>query len=188
MDWFNITFSGIVAVSTVFYVILTSKLVSETRKNRELQTTPVLSVYIEVGEADIAYKYIVFENIGYGVAKNVNFFVIQDSTYHDNMYDRLEEKGIFQNGLSYFYPKQKFKYFLSHTPSIPDEHKNGSIEIEIKYENIFGTEKSERFCIKLNEYYGKTQQSPPNSYLGRISFALKEINETLKLSKDNRGC
>jgi hypothetical protein len=36
----TLLFSGVVAVSTFFYAILTWKLVSETRKMREAQTEP----------------------------------------------------------------------------------------------------------------------------------------------------
>jgi hypothetical protein len=176
----QIVFSGLVTLSTIVYAFLTAKLVSETRKSRELQTTPVISIYLEDGEADITFQYIVFENIGYGVAKDVNFKILRDFDFYSHEYDRMDGKGIFVNGLSYFYPKQKFKYLLAHLPSIPVEKRNESLEIEVDYKDIFGKKVSSIFCIKLNEYYGTSQLTPPNSYVGRISYELQEIRRILK--------
>jgi hypothetical protein len=42
----TLLFSGVVAVSTFFYAILTWQLVSETRKTREAQTEPKIEVRI----------------------------------------------------------------------------------------------------------------------------------------------
>jgi len=176
----QIIFSGLVTLSTIVYAFLTAKLVSETKKSRKLQTTPVPSIYLEDGEVDITFQYIIFENIGYGVAKNVTFNILKDFDFYRCDYDRIGEKGIFVNGLSYFYPKQKFRYLLAHLPSIPEEKRNESLEIEVNYEDIFGKRVSNIFCIKLNEYYGTTQLTPPNSYIGRISYELQEIKKILK--------
>jgi hypothetical protein len=42
----TLLFSGVVAVSTLIYAILTWQLVSETRKTREAQTEPKIEVRI----------------------------------------------------------------------------------------------------------------------------------------------
>ena len=47
-----IAFSGVVAVSTVVYAVLTWRLVSETRSLRKAQTDPQLSVSVQSDRGD----------------------------------------------------------------------------------------------------------------------------------------
>lgn len=178
----QLIFAGVVALSTVVYAILTLILVSESRKTRKLQMAPNISIYLEEGEADITFLYIVFENIGFGVAKNVSFIILKDLDFYSNDYYQIKSKGIVDKGLKYFYPNQKFRYLLSHRPSIPEENRNDSLDIEVKYENILGKSESRFFKISLNEFDGTSQLTPPVTYIGRISYELIEMR---KLLKDN---
>jgi len=50
----SLIFSALVAVSTMVYAVLTWKLVSETKKMREAQTEPKISVSIQPREEWIA--------------------------------------------------------------------------------------------------------------------------------------
>jgi len=47
---FSVLFSGLVALATVVYVVLTWKLVSETKKMRKVQTEPKICVFIQPRE------------------------------------------------------------------------------------------------------------------------------------------
>lgn len=176
----QIVFSGTVAVSTIFYVILTAKLVKETRKTREMQITPNISVYLEEGEADITFLYIVFQNIGFGVAKDVSFKVISDIDHLDNEYNSLANKGIIKKGLKFFYPGQKFRYLFLHRNYNMIDKDLGLIELEVNYTNILGKKNSSFFTIDFKEFDGTSQLTPPNSYVGRISYELGEIRKILK--------
>lgn len=69
---FQIVFSGIVAVSTVVYAILTWRLVRETRMMRQFQITPDIQIYFDRGETGSKYLYINIINKGIGTAKNVS--------------------------------------------------------------------------------------------------------------------
>ncbi|OQA92886.1 MAG: hypothetical protein BWY27_00147 [Bacteroidetes bacterium ADurb.Bin234] len=88
----QIIFSGIVALSTVVYAVLTWRLVSETRKTREIQVTPDIHVFFEKSEADVHFVYIVLENFGYGIAYNTTFEIIKDFSVYDFEFERLENK------------------------------------------------------------------------------------------------
>lgn len=180
-EYWQLIFAGVVALSTVVYAILTATLVTESRKTRALQIAPNISIYLEEGEADITFLYIVFENIGFGVAKNVSFRIVKDLDFYSNEYNQISTKGIIDKGLKYFYPNQKFRYILTHRPSIPEENRNDSLEIEVKYDNILGKSESRVFKISLNEFDGTSQLTPPITYFGRISY---ELNEMRKLLKD----
>jgi hypothetical protein len=53
-DVLLLVFSGVVALSTVVYAVLTWKLVAETRKMREAQTEPKVSVFVEMNDQSFA--------------------------------------------------------------------------------------------------------------------------------------
>jgi hypothetical protein len=65
---FLVLFSLVVTGATVFYAILTSRLVSETRKMREAQTEPNVSVNISSKEETTYLKDMLIQNIGLGAA------------------------------------------------------------------------------------------------------------------------
>src|SRR5437773_7713367 len=107
----QLVFSGVVAVSAIAYSILTSKLVSETRRMREFQITPDINIYFERSEADPSFTHIVFKNSGLGVAKNIKFEIIKNFQFYDNDAWNLTNKGIFQTGIDRFYSGQSIKFY-----------------------------------------------------------------------------
>jgi hypothetical protein len=68
---FNLMFSGVVAIATVVYALLTSKLVLETRSLREAQTEPRVEVFMRITDVWIRGVDIVVKNIGAGPAYDV---------------------------------------------------------------------------------------------------------------------
>jgi hypothetical protein len=78
---FTIIFSAVVAIATMVYAILTWRLVSETRKMREVQTEPKISITIQPREAWINFIDMVIQNIGLGTAYNIKFKVNTDFEY-----------------------------------------------------------------------------------------------------------
>ena len=69
----SLIFSGVVTISTVVYAILTAKLVSETRKIREVQTEPKIQITLKPFEFAISCIRLHIKNIGFGLAKNIIF-------------------------------------------------------------------------------------------------------------------
>ena len=178
-NW-DLIFSGVVAVSTIIYAILTWKLVSETRKTREFQTTPDISIFLEEAEAEIRHVYIVIENIGYGTAKNAKFQIMKNFLYYDYDYQNLITKGIFINGLSLFYPKQRYRYLISDMHQNYNEKYKDYIELEISYEDILENKYIKNVRLNFSDIVGTTQLTPPVTYKGRIAYELGEIKKILK--------
>ncbi len=77
-------FTGVVAASTVFYAVLTRQLVIETRRLREVQTEPRVSVRVETDHTGRHGYELTISNEGQGVAKNVRFAFEGDSSYFRN--------------------------------------------------------------------------------------------------------
>ena len=75
----EIVFAGVVAASTVFYVILTRSLVAETKKLREVQTEPKIAVWVRPKEEAITFAHLYVRNIGLGPAFDVSFEIGEET-------------------------------------------------------------------------------------------------------------
>jgi len=106
---FAVIFSALVAIATIVYAILTWKLVSETRKMREAQTEPKVSVTIQPREEWINFIDMVIQNIGLGPAYNIKFEINSDFEYMKGKF--LSELGFMKNGLKYLALNQKLQFF-----------------------------------------------------------------------------
>jgi len=110
-DIFLLLFSAVVAISTVIYAGLTWSLVRETRRMREVQTEPKISVFIEFNERTGYGMDMVIRNDGQGSANNIKFKFQGDPTYFDK--DRpIDQLPIIKKGLTYQAPNQTFRIFL----------------------------------------------------------------------------
>ena len=110
-----VLFTGVVAVSTAAYALLTWRLVSETRRLREVQTEPKVSIRLELAErVGHGGLELVICNEGQGPAQNIRFNFQGDPTYfmehgHDQPIDKTP---VIQNGLPYLGPGQNFRFLL----------------------------------------------------------------------------
>jgi len=108
---FLVLFSLVVTLATVLYVILTGKLVSESRKMREVQTEPNIFVCLHSKEEWISLIDLEIQNIGLGAAYNLNFGLNPDFEYSKGRF--LSELNFIKNGVNYLAPNQKIKHFLT---------------------------------------------------------------------------
>ena len=77
-----VIFTAVVALSTGVYAVLTWQLVSETRRLREAQTEPRVSVMLELAErVGHGGMELVIRNEGQGPAQNIRFKFQGDPTY-----------------------------------------------------------------------------------------------------------
>jgi hypothetical protein len=106
----TLVFSGVVTVSTIAYVILTARLVKETRIMRKNQVEPHILAYIDIAETKADIVYLKTKNIGLGVAKNVRFKIIKDIDYTGAR--RLANYKYFSEGVNYFPPAHEDKHLL----------------------------------------------------------------------------
>ena len=179
----QIIFSGVVALATVVYALLTWKLVSETKRLRELQTTPDIHVYFEIAETDISYVYLIIKNIGYGVAQNIRFKLIKDFQHYDSTKQELNTKGAIKNGIDNFYPNQKISYLFTDLSKNYNDKINDYIDLVINYEDINEKKYEKKIKLTLDEFSGTGKLSIPNSYIGRIAYELNEIKTLIKSEK-----
>jgi hypothetical protein len=178
-------FSAVVALATVVYAILTWKLVSETRKMREVQTEPKISATIQSDERYINWINLIIQNIGLGYAYNLKFeldpdFEDQNTPDVENVdeYFKLSEVGFIKNGLPFFAPSQKIQFFLTNLAEDFKKKLETPFKIKITYENSIHRSYSDSYLIDFSQQRRLNQVGKPPIY--EISKKLEDINNTLK--------
>ncbi|PXV70123.1 hypothetical protein C8C78_101120 [Halanaerobium congolense] len=164
-------FSGVVAISTVVYSVLTSKLVSETIKMREVETEPDISVIVQPRKEFINFIDLIIENIGNGPAYNISFEVSKDFIIPSD--EKLSELPIMKK-IEYMAPSQKIQFFLA--SMIDDKDNPKKFTITANYENKNGKEYTSEYIVDFNKFKGLTQLGKPDSY--------KIANNIEKIRKD----
>ena len=110
-----IVFTGVVAGSTVAYAVLTWRLVAETRRLREAQTEPRVSMRLELAER-VGHGGIelLIRNEGQGPAQNIRFHFQGDPTYFigHGQQQPIDQIPLIENGLPYLGPLVRVSDFF----------------------------------------------------------------------------
>lgn len=180
--FYSMTISDIVnlviAITAIGTIVLTVLMIRESRKMREFYTTPDINIYLEFAEASPSLLFIIFENSGAGTAIDVDFKLIKDySFYNDFDARKLEAKGIIKNGIHNFYPKQKFKYFVSSLTGNFEQKSTDSIKLNVTYKLENGKEISKLHVLCIEEYLGHGMFTPGATHIRQISYRLEQIQE-----------
>ena len=153
-------FSGVVAASTVAYAILTWKLFSETRKMREAQTEPRVSMRLEMDHTGLHGYELVIRNEGEGVARNVRFEFEGDSSYFRESFIRgvlptVDQLPIITDGLPYLEPGQTFRFSLGTVSEKEFNRAAGDPWIfRVQYENLFGEQRKDTYPLDFSQFRG----------------------------------
>ena len=160
-----IVFTGVVGFSTVAYAVLTWRLVSETRRLREVQTEPRVSIRIElddrVGHGGLE---LVIRNEGQGPAQNIQFSFQGDPTYFTRNGQRkpIDELPVIKNGLPYLGSGQSFKIFLGWL--FGDDFDHAAREpwtFQIDYENLENKMKRAIYLLDFSQFTGLVDIGDP---------------------------
>ena len=152
----NLLFSFVVAGATVFYALLTRALVSETRRMRQVQTEPAISVTVEPSEHGLNFINFTIQNIGQGAAHSVTLRAEPNFQRGKGRY--IGDLGLFKHGIRYLAPKQRLTFFL--TSILDDVHGPGedlsrlNFTVYVKYKSSLGDAYEEQFPINFEEFDG----------------------------------
>lgn len=151
-----IVFTGVVAGSTVAYALLTWRLVSETRRMRESQTEPRVSMRIEFNEG-IGHggMELVIRNEGQGPAQNIKFAFEGDPTYfiEYGQQEPVDQIPVIKNGLRYLGPRQSFRLILGW---IFGEAFNRATQMpwtfHVDYESLVGRPRTDTYILDFSQF------------------------------------
>ena len=155
-----VVFTAVVAVSTVFYAALTWRLVVETRRMREVQTEPRVSVRVEANRDGNHGYELVIRNEGLGPAKNVHFEFEGDPSYFRSSWmgrspPTIDQLPVIKDGLDYLEPDQKFIFPLGSTSEEEFSRATQAPWIfNVKYQNLFGKYKLDTYTVDFSQFLG----------------------------------
>lgn len=170
--------NSIVAVAAIGTIILTIFMIRESRLMRKFYTTPDINIFLQFAEASPSLLFIIFENSGAGTATDVNIELIKDYSYYNNFdVNKLGTKGIIKNGIKRFYPKQKFKYFISSLGEDFEQKSTDSIKLNVIYKLDNGKKITRFHELFIDEYLGGGMYTPGDTHVRQISYRLEQIQK-----------
>lgn len=175
----TVMFTAFVTVSTIAYAILTWRLVSETRKMREVQTEPKIHISTETHERALQIVYLKISNIGLGPAQNVKFNprVISGGEPAEVLLKDLTASNFFNVGLRHFGPGDIRR--SSYTEILNDfEGKTSSVlSFKVSYESVTGKRYSDEIIVDMSEIKDNYQIGTPD--LHSIAKSLEAIRNDI---------
>lgn len=176
----EIVLSIVLAVSTVLYTLINFFMLIESKNVRKQKISPLLVAYLS-STKDHSMHVLKFKNIGEGLAKNVRVVVLKDYKQFGGKGSFISDFGIVKNGFNFFPPQFELQFYLDDPVEIFENSRDGEISLEMSYENIYGKKFTEVFVLPFNQMFGLNYSTPPETYIGKISFYLKKINESLEV-------
>jgi hypothetical protein len=172
-------FSLVVSAATVFYAVLTRRLVSETARMREAQTEPSVAIRIEPHEAHLNIIMLVIENVGPGPAYDVSLTCEPDFIMHRAQ--PVSGLGFFKHGFKYLAPGQRLRTFLTSIAGKGDEISDLGgryrFEIKVSYRSALGAKYKGSYPIDFLHLLGmSTLGTPP---LHQIADNVKKLAESV---------
>lgn len=167
LDLANKYSSLILTFATIIYVGFTVVLARETRKLREVETTPFISLHFEAFYASQELKLII-KNIGKAPAYNITF----------SLEEKFEKyfKYNFKNKIAYFAPNQQFVVVADYFNKF-EESKEPNIPIRLKYFSKDNLLIEDNFVLEW-KFLSDTLLGTDN--IEGIKKALEDISKDLK--------
>ncbi len=180
MDLLNKYSSLILMFATLIYVYFTYRLTRETTKLRELETTPLMSAYIQ---SSTPLK-IIIKNIGKAPAYNIKFSIAEK-------YKPLFACGCsLDHEMSYFSADQELIFPIKSYDDV-DQTDFENIPLEVQYCSKDTRSFSDKFSLEWRYLSGtkvdEDNLATINSSIKDLAKELKSISETIKEKTDQKG-
>ena len=154
-----LVFTGVVSVATAAYAILTWKLTAETRRMRQAQTEPMVSIWFAPRPESINFVDLIVRNTGLGPAFDVEFVVTPDFEYDNGRF--LSQLNLMANGVPYLAPGQTIQFFLTSLIERFDQKINTPFVITARYRDAQGKQFANDYTIAFSQLEGLAQLGEP---------------------------
>lgn len=149
-------FTGVVAVTTVIYMIITGWLALETRRMRKAQTEPKVSLQLELTDrAGHGGLQLAIRNEGMGSAQDIRFKFSGDPNYFvkSGVRKPITELPIIRDGMSYLAPGRNFTFVLGWL--FGDDFRRAEErpwEFNITYKNSSGKQFKDTYTLDFSDF------------------------------------
>ena len=177
-----LAFTIVVGVSTVFYTIITGWLTWETRKMRQAQTEPRVSIQVEPDRDGLPGYVLVIRNEGQGPAKNVRFEFTGDPSYFRNSFagnapPTVDQLPAIKDGLDYMEAGCTLRFTLGTvSPQEFDRAAQDPWRFVVKYKNLAGKTRKSSYVVDFSQFRG---QFFIRNHMKEISDHLNAIRKDL---------
>ena len=164
----------ILTLATIIYVGFTIVLAKETRKLREVETSPFISIIFDISFQAVSHSKIIIKNIGKAPAYNITFKVDEKYLPHFNGYT-------FENTIEYFAPEQEF-FILANGFNNLKEAGFESIPITVNYSSKDDRAFSEQFNLRWQhiQYFEQDILQDIKKSFDNLNKEIKELNKTVR--------
>ncbi len=144
----------ITAISTAIYMILTIRIIFESRKARKLQDSPKLDIFVERAKEYWSRLNLIIKNNGYSWAYNIKLetdsnFNLFDKNDNDYTFKNL---WFFKNWISFLPPNWERENILTYMDRNYKEKIKRKIEIKVTYNDKYLNNIENTFYIDLSEF------------------------------------
>lgn len=162
----TLLFTGIVAIATAVYAVLTWKLVSETRRMREAQTDPKIAAFFEPIEEFVNFGHLYIQNIGLGPAYDIAFSLRAEGSVAgaEMLIGDFSTAKFLERGVKYLGPGQKLRSGYTSFPEGYAEKIKAILLIEIRYRNASDRKHRDEYRIDFSEIEGLSRLGTPHLY------------------------
>jgi len=176
----NLLFSAVVAIATVVYAILTSKLVRETRSLREAQTEPRVELFYRTRDEWVSLIDIVVKNIGAGPAYDLRFEVtaVVANEAADSLVKRLGELKSIASGINFLGPGQEFSSYWTNMTEQFDEKIKAPLLLKSTCRSATGVSYHREHVIDLSELKGIVRIGEPPML--KIAKSIEKLQENVE--------
>lgn len=183
----TVIFTCVVTLSTLVYAVLTARLVSETRRMREVQTEPKIHITIESFEFSINIVRLNIQNIGLGPANNLQFetSVVSGENSAEILLQEFTKSNFFNTGLRYFGPGRNIYSTYTHINNDHDGKMSSMLAFKVKYKSSTGKQYQDEIILDMSELKGSYRLGKPNMYsiAKSLEKIQKDIHEIVRGSK-----
>jgi hypothetical protein len=184
MEWIQehqnlatLVFTGVVAIATVVYAVLTWQLVSETRRMRRAQTEPRVAVFFEPLEHLVMFGHLRVRNIGLGPAYDVRFRIRSEgsTTGGEMLIADFCKTKFLERGMGYLGPGQELVSGFTRFPDGYEEKIKAILRVEVTYKSSVSTWHSDEYRVDFSEIEGTARLGNPP--LHSIAKVLESIQK-----------
>lgn len=175
----TVIFAAVVSLSTIAYALLTGKLVSETRRMRQVQTEPKIEITLKPIEFAINIVRLHIRNIGLGPAIAVRFSprVISGGDAAKALLADFTQTNFFKVGLAYLGPDRELHSDYTQMTKNYDAKIASVLAFDLEYRSFTDNIYDDTIIIDMSEYKGTYQLGRPNLY--SIAQTLEKIQKDI---------
>jgi hypothetical protein len=176
----TLVFSGLVALSTVVYAVLTAALVTETRRMRRTQTDAKIGISVEPSQYAFGFADLLIRNYGAGAATDVRFEILETEAGKGDadILKALRSFGFIEKGLDYMPPGFEYRTYLvsliGKREDIPDTY----VHLRVKYRSPSGEQHLDCYPVNLAHFWNRMRLGTP--HFEAIAKELEHIRKILE--------